>query len=600
MEEKKNIFRRLWDFMNDPRLVKPLLIAIPCLTLILVGLILWPSVRELQASMRAMPVVEETEESAAPAAEQPLAATPSPTAEPTPSPTPTPAPQTALSLRGNSVDRDLYIKVLGEDGRPVTGHTFTLDVRFPDGNTYSYDTEDDGSSYYLVRLQPGEYTVSMRETEGFALPEPIRCTVTAEAQYNAIEDIQTVADVKDVTEMSQDEVPEETSNAPVEVVPEIIVIDDDPEEPPTEEAPVLDESGEQVYTYRFLVGDNGYLLLSDTMEESEVLPVDEDGDGVPEYGMYLVIPEVEVIPPPEETEEPGEDGGEPVEEPPVETPPMETPQPYYVSVEIYDETGRPLDIYAFEEIPVTETVEKEFGWKTIDGREYFVYEDGSYAVGLKSIGGKLYYFSQYGVKASSVGIDVSFYNSDINWDLVKAQGVDFAIIRVGGRGWTSGALYDDCRTQEYLRGARAAGIKIGVYFYSTAVDRYEAVEEASVALSTIGGIPLDYPIFIDMEYSGEYPYGRSDQLSASQRTEIAIAFCETIRNSGYRPGVYASQNYYKSAINYSSISKYTIWLASYTRDNALPNFSDRYDIWQFTDRGKIDGISGEVDMNVIF
>ena len=86
----------------------------------------------------------------------------------------------------------------------------------------------------------------------------------------------------------------------------------------------------------------------------------------------------------------------------------------------------------------------------------------------------------------------------------------------------------------------------------------------------------------------------------SERTEIAVAFCETIRNSGYRPGVYASQNYWKWEINYASLAGYTIWLASYTADNHLPNFSQRYDIWQFTDRARIDGISGEVDMNVIF
>lgn len=251
-------------------------------------------------------------------------------------------------------------------------------------------------------------------------------------------------------------------------------------------------------------------------------------------------------------------------------------------------------------LPDDESAAQQIGWQRIGGSEYFFYEDGSCAVGLKQIDGKLYYFNQYGVKARSVGIDVSFYNNDIDWQLVKDQGIDFAIIRVGGRGWSSGKLYDDCRTREYLRGARSAGIKIGVYFYSTAVNPYEAVEEASAALKAVGGIPLDYPVFIDMEFSGEYPEGRADRLTPNERAEIAVAFCETIRNSGCQPGVYAGQNFLKAYVDYYAVSRYTIWLASYTADNRLPFFDRRYDIWQFTDRGWVDGIGDDVDLNVIF
>lgn len=251
-------------------------------------------------------------------------------------------------------------------------------------------------------------------------------------------------------------------------------------------------------------------------------------------------------------------------------------------------------------LPDDESAAQQIGWQRIGGSEYFFYEDGNCAVGLKQIDGKLYYFNQYGVKAKSVGIDVSFYNNDIDWQLVKDQGIDFAIIRVGGRGWSSGKLYDDCRTREYLRGARSAGIKIGVYFYSTAVNPYEAVEEASAALKAVGGIPLDYPVFIDMEFSGEYPEGRADRLTPNERAEIAVAFCETIRNSGCQPGVYAGQNFLKAYVDYYAVSRYTIWLASYTADNRLPFFDRRYDIWQFTDRGWVDGIGDDVDLNVIF
>lgn len=574
MRTTKNIFRKLWDFMNDPRLEKPLMIIAPCLALILAGLILLPNLRRAQP--QAAP--GHAPETVQGAASLPVTPSPVPTQAPDPTPTPSPEPTelplVPLTMRGNSVNRDLYIRIYDENGSPVTGRTFRLDVRFPSGTTYSYDTEEDGSSYYLVRLEPGEYTVSMQPYEGYAPPEPITCTVKAEAQYEAIENIEAVADVVDVTQVSQDEVPEETNDAPAETVPEVIVLEDP--EPAEEEVPVLDDNGDPTYIYQFPVGPNGYLLFRGTDEESNVFPVDEDGDDLPEYGLYLVEPE------------PSEDPDAPEE------------QPYYVSVGLYQDDGTPIDTYEVIRTPVTEIVEKKVGWQTIDGNQYFLYEDGSCAVGLKQIDGKLYYFDQYGVKARAVGIDVSFYNDDINWQAVKAQGIEFAIIRVGGRGWSSGVLYDDVRTQEYLRGARAAGIKIGVYFYSTAVNPYEAVEEASVALNAVGGIPLDYPIFIDMEFSGDYPDGRADRLSASERAEIAIAFCETVRNSGYRPGVYSGQNFLKASIDYYSISNYTIWLASYTVNDSLPNFSNRYDIWQFTDRGKVDGIEGGVDMNVIF
>ena len=247
-----------------------------------------------------------------------------------------------------------------------------------------------------------------------------------------------------------------------------------------------------------------------------------------------------------------------------------------------------------------EPEEPQSGWTTREGEEYYLLADGSCAVGLHKIGGKLFYFDQNGVKARSLGIDVSYYDNGIDWELVKEAGVDFAIIRVGGRGWTSGALYDDCRTQEYLRRARTAGVKIGVYFYSTAVNPREAVEEARAALKAVGGVPLDFPVFIDMEFSGEYPKGRADRLSPSERAEIAMAFCETVRNAGYEPGVYAGQNYLKGSIDYYAISRYTIWLASYTVKDQLPRFDKRYDLWQFTDRGRVPGVGGAVDMNVIF
>ena len=269
--------------------------------------------------------------------------------------------------------------------------------------------------------------------------------------------------------------------------------------------------------------------------------------------------------------------------------------------DVLTQTEEPLQEDLPAEVTIVGEMQEELpGWRLLDGKTVYQLEDGSLAVGLRRIDGKLYYFDQHGVKASSLGVDVSYYDNTIDWQAMKSCGIDFAIIRVGGRGWTSGLLYDDCRTAQYLRGARDAGLRIGVYFYSTARSPAEAVEEAEAALSAVGGIPLELPIFIDMEFSGEYPEGRADLLSPSQRAAVATAFCETVRNGGYLPGVYAGQNFLKAYLDYFSVSRYTVWLASYTVDNKLPFFDKRYDIWQFTDRGKVDGITGYADLNVIF
>ncbi len=240
------------------------------------------------------------------------------------------------------------------------------------------------------------------------------------------------------------------------------------------------------------------------------------------------------------------------------------------------------------------------GWRRSDGKDYYLDSEGKPVRGLRRIDGKLCYFDENGVKARALGIDVSFYNARIEWDQVKAQGIDFAIIRVGGRYWTGGGLYEDCRLEGFLRGAKARGIPVGVYFYSTAVSPEEAIEEAQATLRALNGIRLELPVFIDLEYSGQFPRGRADRLDGGERTEIARAFCETVRAAGYRAGVYAGQNFFKSAIHYHALSRYAIWLASYTAENRLPLFHWRYDLWQFTDSGRLFGVSGEVDLNAVF
>ena len=197
---------------------------------------------------------------------------------------------------------------------------------------------------------------------------------------------------------------------------------------------------------------------------------------------------------------------------------------------------------------------------------------------------------------SRVGIDVSKWNGDIDWDKVKNAGVEFAIIRAGYRGSSTGSLVEDPYFAANMKGARASGIPVGVYFFTQAVNEVEAVEEASAVLQLIREYQLDYPVFIDTEGAGGG--GRADELDVETRTLVCEAFCRTIENAGYHAGVYASRNWYNNRLHADRLdSQYCIWLAEY---RSVPLYQGYYQLWQYTSKGKIDGISGNVDMNISY
>lgn len=196
---------------------------------------------------------------------------------------------------------------------------------------------------------------------------------------------------------------------------------------------------------------------------------------------------------------------------------------------------------------------------------------------------------------SALGIDVSKWQKEIDWDKVKNAGVDFAIIRCGYRGSVTGCLVEDPYFLQNIRGATAAGIKVGVYFFTQAVNEVEAVEEASTVVSLIRDFNLDYPVYIDTEGAGGN--GRADGLDVETRTAVCEAFCSTIENAGYEAGVYASRNWYYHKLNTASLEKYVIWLAEY---RSVPLYQGYYQMWQYTSKGSIDGIKGNVDMNISY
>ncbi len=202
---------------------------------------------------------------------------------------------------------------------------------------------------------------------------------------------------------------------------------------------------------------------------------------------------------------------------------------------------------------------------------------------------------QASTASAKVGIDVSKWNGEIDWDRVKNAGVEFAIVRAGYRGSTTGSLVEDSCFAANMRGAAASGVPVGVYFFTQAVNEVEAVEEASAVLQLIREHDLDYPVFIDTEGAGGN--GRADGLDADTRTAVCEAFCRTIANAGYRAGVYASRNWYNNNLHVDKLEQYCIWLAEYRH---TPLYQGYYHMWQYTSKGAVDGIAGNVDMNVSY
>ncbi len=274
-----------------------------------------------------------------------------------------------------------------------------------------------------------------------------------------------------------------------------------------------------------------------------------------------------------------------------------SPDPYFVPSP--EPTALPAPLLTPVPTPEPDP-ESPWGWKDFDGYRFYIDDNGNAVTGLHLIDGSLHYFNRNGLAASSLGVDVSYHNKGINWEAVKAQGIDFAIIRLGYRGWETGILHPDTRFVQNLRGARAAGLKVGVYLYSTAINAGEAAAEASYALSMLNGFSLDLPVYLDTEQSGDYPHGRADRLSKSRRYEVITSFCRTIEEGGYRAGVYSGQNFLKNHVAFHTISRYPVWLASYTVYNRLPDFPYDYDMWQFTDRGVVSGIRGIADLNAVY
>ena len=196
---------------------------------------------------------------------------------------------------------------------------------------------------------------------------------------------------------------------------------------------------------------------------------------------------------------------------------------------------------------------------------------------------------------SVLGIDVSEFQGEIDWDQVKQAGVEFVMIRVGFRGYGTGAIVADSCAQEYYAGARAAGLKVGAYFFSQAITPQEAAEEAYHLLRAVRNWELEMPLVFDWEYIGDY--ARTADMDARLLTDCTRAFCRVIRRAGYTPMVYFNLSQARDLLYLEELTDFDWWLARYAD---TMDFDYRATMWQYTSAGSVPGISGDVDVNLWF
>lgn len=207
------------------------------------------------------------------------------------------------------------------------------------------------------------------------------------------------------------------------------------------------------------------------------------------------------------------------------------------------------------------------------------------------------YYSENGKPASVEGIDVSSYSGDIDWKKVKDSGIDFVMVRVGGRLYgDEGGLYADDRAIEYINGAKNEGLKVGAYFFSQAISNEEALEEADYVKEILGDIKLDYPVAFDWEIIKDDD-ARTDNVTATQATECARVFCERIESYGYTAMIYSPSRELYFKYDLTRLADYDIWYCEYSD---VPTFYYEFSMWQYSSNGEVDGIEGAVDLNICF
>lgn len=206
------------------------------------------------------------------------------------------------------------------------------------------------------------------------------------------------------------------------------------------------------------------------------------------------------------------------------------------------------------------------------------------------------YYTEDGEITSTIGIDVSSHQEEIDWEQVKAAGIDFAFIRCGYRTYETGSLFEDEYFRQNIEGAQAAGLEVGLYFYSQAITAAEARKEAEKAIELAKDYTFTYPIAYDWE-TVETDDARTDGMTKERLTACTLAFCNTIRDAGYTPVIYQNAETALNLLDLTKLTEYDLWLAEH-RD-ASGYYYD-YRIWQYCSDGTVPGITGDVDLNICY
>jgi prepilin-type N-terminal cleavage/methylation domain-containing protein len=210
--------------------------------------------------------------------------------------------------------------------------------------------------------------------------------------------------------------------------------------------------------------------------------------------------------------------------------------------------------------------------------------------------GEYQYTDENGNVISHKGIDVSEHQGKIDWKKVRNDGVEFAFVRVLYRGWGSGKLVEDTTGEDNIREAVENGINVGAYVFSQAITPEEAVEEARRAIEIVSPYAQGIPIVIDVEYVPSDD-ARMDELTPEERTDVILAFCDEVSSQGYIPMIYYNTEMGGLGVENERLEGITKWYAWYSE---VPYYPYKYDIWQYSDKGSVDGIKGNVDQNISF
>ena len=207
-------------------------------------------------------------------------------------------------------------------------------------------------------------------------------------------------------------------------------------------------------------------------------------------------------------------------------------------------------------------------------------------------------YMENGKKISYVGVDLSKQNGDVNFNSMKAAGVDYVMIRLGGRGYSTGQISLDENFKKNIEGAAAAGLDIGVYFYSQAISKEEAIQEVNFVIQNLEPYRANvkYPIAFDMEFVAN-DTARIDSLTKDEKTNIATSFLESVKAAGYVPMIYGDKEWLIKEIDLARLQSYDVWLV---QEQELPDYPYQFTMWQYSTEGVVNGVSGDANLNISF